>query len=157
MDPTVTHRPETSSLIGPKRPHGLLIPNSSAVRAAQRTAKSRPRPTQRRQAGPGQTPTTAGILGPRRFPRATTSSGRKLGSYRRRLFGSGLGLPPRGRGDAQTPRNNGDVLIQNREDTYTDYWWQITSRGRKSLHIFAQFDCRKDESLNHSVCLLQTP
>lgn len=32
--------------------------------------------------------------GPDRFPRPTISSGRKLGSYRRHLFGSGLRHPP---------------------------------------------------------------
>lgn len=61
-----------------KRPHGGFIPKSSticpqtstvhSVRTSERKAKSRPTPTRRRQAEPGQTPSAAGILGPRPLP-----------------------------------------------------------------------------------------
>ncbi|KAI3351551.1 hypothetical protein L3Q82_020233 [Scortum barcoo] len=51
----------------PKSVHDLS-PNLHCVLTSERKAKSRPTPTRRRQAGPGQTPTAAGILGPRPLP-----------------------------------------------------------------------------------------
>lgn len=64
-----------------------------------------------------------------RFPRPTTSSGRKLGSYHRRLFVSGLRHPPWEEGthklSLQLLRNNRNVPIQK---------CKITGKQKGHLH-----------------------
>lgn len=76
-------------------------------------------------------PVSSGLV---RFPRPTTSSGMKLGSHRRRLFGSDLRHPPWEEGAQIIPPNTEEQLkcarprnekwLENKKDTYTYNRWQ---------------------------------
>lgn len=127
MDPTVTDlKPHHQS--GPRRPRGLLIPNSSAQLNGQ--------------VQNGAHAATSGRTGPnshrRRHPRASPlpTSNHIIWEEAGLLPPSSVGVRPRTPtmrrgGDAQAKRNNGDVQIQNREDTYTEDWWQIIELLRR--------------------------
>lgn len=125
-----------------KLPHRHFIPKSSTIcpqtstvhsvrttrtegqiQTDAHTATSRP--------NRAKLPPPPASLGLGRFPRPTTSSGSKLGSHRRRLFGSGLRHPPWEEGthklSLQMMRNNRNVPVQKwqnhwkntKKDTYT--------------------------------------
>ncbi len=110
---TVRHRPQPRNQFSQTGTSSLIGPNAHMEASSQNHPRSVPKPPPstlsvhlngrpnpdrrpRRDVRPNwaKLPPPPASSGLGRFPRPTTSSGRKLGSHRRRLFGSGLRHPP---------------------------------------------------------------